>query len=73
MGLNRAQNEVFHHLLKFGSYVFLEIAYNDNLPQCQTSSRGKIHEKKLGALVCAKQAITGPENRFFDIFSSLVH
>ena len=30
MGLNQAQNEVFHHLLKFGSYVLLKIAYNDS-------------------------------------------
>ena len=48
MGLNQAQNEVFRHLLEFGSYVFLEIAYNDSLRQCQTSSRGKIYEKKFG-------------------------
>ena len=24
-------NEVFRHLLDFGSYVFLEISYNDSL------------------------------------------
>ena len=31
MGPNQAQNEVIRHLLKFGSYVLLKIAYNDNL------------------------------------------
>ena len=45
MGLNQAQNKVFRHFLEFGSYVFLEIAYNDSLRQCLTSSRGKTHEK----------------------------
>ena len=33
--------------LKFGSLVFLKIAYNDNLQQYLTSSRRKIHEKKF--------------------------
>ena len=33
-GLNQDHNEVFCHLVEFGSYVFLEIAYNDNLRQC---------------------------------------
>ena len=37
----------FCHLLKFGSLVFLEITYNDSLQQFLTSSRHKIHEKKL--------------------------
>ena len=45
MGLNQAQNEVFRHLLEFGSYVFLEIAYNDSLRQCLKSKRGKTHKK----------------------------
>ena len=45
VGLNLAQNEVFGYLHEFGSYVFLEIAYDDSLRQCLTSSRGKIHEK----------------------------
>ena len=39
---------VFFHLLKFGSLVFLEIAYNDNLQQCMICSRGKT--QKLGFL-----------------------
>ena len=44
-GLNQTQNEVFCHFLEFGSLVFLEIAYNDGLQQCLTSSRGKAREK----------------------------
>ena len=36
------------HLLKFGSYAFLEIAYNDSFQQCLTSSRSKMQEKKFG-------------------------
>ena len=51
MGLNLAQNEVFGYLHEFGSYVFLEIAYDDSLRQCLTSSRGKIHEKKKLGLI----------------------
>ena len=35
------------HFLKFGSLFFLEIAYNDSLQQCITSSIGKAHEKNL--------------------------
>ena len=47
-GLNQAQNEVFGHFFEFGLLVFLEIAYNDSLQQCITSSRNKTHEKKFG-------------------------
>ena len=47
MGLNQAQNEVFRHLPEFRSYVSLEIAHNDSSRQSLTSSRGKIHEKKI--------------------------
>ena len=35
----------FCHFLKFGSLVFLEIAYNDSLQQCLTSSRDKTYKK----------------------------
>ena len=45
-GLNQDQNEVFRQFLEFGSLVFLEIACNDTLQQCLTSSNGKTHEKK---------------------------
>ena len=48
MGQNQARNEVFCHFLEFGLLVFLEIAYNDSLQQCLTSSRGKPHEKNVG-------------------------
>ena len=37
----------FPHFLKFGSLVFLEIACNDSLQQCLTSSRGITYEKKF--------------------------
>ena len=49
MGKNQVQNKVFSHSLKFGSLVFLDIAYNDSLQQCLTSIRGKIYKKKFGA------------------------
>ena len=48
MDLNQAQNEVFRHFLEFGSYLFLEVAFNDSLQQYLTSSIGKTHEKKFG-------------------------
>ena len=46
-GQNPAQNQFFCNFLKFGSLVFLAIAYNDNLQQCITSDRGKTYEKKI--------------------------
>ena len=64
---------VFCHFLKFGSLVFLEVAYNDSLQQCLTASRGKNHEKKFGTQIGAKGAKIGPETKFFAIFSGLVH
>ena len=37
-----------YHFLKFSSLVFLEFTiYNDSLQQCLTSSRSKIHKKKI--------------------------
>ena len=44
-GQNRSQNQVFYHFLKYGSLVFLQIAYNDSLQQYLTCSPGKIREK----------------------------
>ena len=73
MDLNQAQNEVFHHFLGFGSYVFLEIAYNNSVRQCLTSSRSKVHENNFKAQIWVKQVKIGPEIRFFVIFSSLVY
>ena len=71
MGLNQAQNKVFHHLLEFGSYAFLEIAQNDSFRQCLSSSRGEIHEKKkIEVQIWAKQAKISPKIRLFAIFSS---
>ena len=43
--LNQVQNEVFCDFLEFEWYVCLEIAYNDSLQQCLTTSGNKIHEK----------------------------
>ena len=48
----------FCHFHKFGFLVFLEIAYNDSLQQCITSSRDKIHKKFFGAQIWAKGART---------------
>ena len=42
----RTKTRFFCHFLRFGSLVFLENAYNDNLQQFLTSSRGKSYEKK---------------------------
>ena len=67
MGLSQAQNQVFRHLLEFGSYFYYEIAYDDSLRQCLTSARGKISEKKIGAQIWLKRTKTGPEIRFFAI------
>ena len=72
VGLNQTQNEVFRHLFESGSYVFLEVAYNDSFRQCLTSSSGKIQEKKIGTQIWAEQAKIGPDFRFFAIFSCLV-
>ena len=38
----------FLSFLKFGSLVFLEIAYSDSLQQCITSNRGKPMKIFLG-------------------------
>ena len=47
MSLNQTQNKFFCHFLKFGTYVFLEIACNDSLQLCLTSSRGKTYENNF--------------------------
>ena len=70
-GQNPAQNQVFCNFLKFGSLVFLEIAYNDNLQQCITSGRGKTYEKKIGGPNLGQNR--PPKIRFFATFSSLLH
>ena len=73
MGLNQAQNEVFHHLLKFGLYVLLKIAYNDSFQQCRTFSRDKIYEKTFWDPIWVKRTNIEPKIRFLAISSSLVH
>ena len=45
----RSKIRFFCHFLKFLSLVFLYIAEDDNLEQCVTANRGKIHEKKIGS------------------------
>ena len=76
---NRPGTRFFFHFLKFGTFVFLEIAYNNSLQQCITSSRGKIHQKNhikfFGAQIWAKDAKIGLELSFlfhFLRFGSLV-
>ena len=64
-------SKFFCQFLKFGSLVFPEIAYNDSLQQCLTSSKCKTH-KKIGVQIWAKGAKIEPKTRFLAIFSSLV-
>ena len=65
-GLNQAQNEVLRNFLEFGSLVFFEIAYNDNLQQCLTYSRGKSPWKKMfGTQIWTKRAKISPGISFF--------
>ena len=47
IGQNQAWKYVSYHFLKLGWLVSLEIAFSDSLQPCVTSSRGKIHEKKI--------------------------
>ena len=69
---SRAQNLVFCHFLMFGSLVFLDIEYNDNLKECIISSRGKIHEKKnLGPKFVPKGPKSGLKLGFL-IFSQVL-
>ena len=44
----RPETRFFFHFLKFGSLVFLEIAYNDSFQQFLTSSRSKTYKKNFG-------------------------
>ena len=61
----------FCHFLKFCALVFLEIADNDSLQWCITSSRGKTYKVFLGGdQVWAK---IRPETRFSTVFSSVIH
>ena len=42
----RPETSFFWHVFKFGSFVFLALAYNDSLQQSLTSSKGKILQKR---------------------------
>ena len=66
-----AFNYIFCHFLRLGSLFFLKIAYSDNLQQCLTSSRGKIHEKSFWTQVWVESVKIGSKVKFFAIFSSL--
>ena len=44
----------FCHFLKFGSFVFFELAYNYSLQQYLTTSRGKTHLIIFGAQIWVK-------------------
>ena len=68
MGLNQAQNEVFHHFLEFGSNCFLEIAYNVSWQQCLISSRGKTHKKNLGPKFGPNESKSVPKLGFSPFF-----
>ena len=58
----------FSHFLQFGSLVFLEIAQDDSLGQCLTSSRGKASEKKNLALNIGQMSQNWTQNQVFHIF-----
>ena len=63
-GQNLSRNQVFCHFLKFGSLVFLEIAYND-----------KIHQKNFWGPNLVQKSQNRPQNQVFYHFlnfSSLV-
>ena len=65
---------VFCCFFKFGSLVFLEIAYGDSLQQCITSSRGKTHKKDWGGgKFGPKKAKIGLDIWFSAMFSCLVN
>ena len=69
----RPKIQVFHHFLKFGSLVFLEIAYNDSLQQCIASDRGKTHEKKFFVTkIWAKMGQNQAPKQFFLPFSQVL-
>ena len=79
--INQAQNEVFCHFLEFGSYVYLEIAYNHIFRQYFASSIDKTYEKKIaggggggGGMDKFGPNVpkSGPKLDIFAIFSSLI-
>ena len=62
----------FCYFLKFGSSVLLEIAYNDILQECLTSSSGEIHEENFLGPSLDRRCKISSEIRFFAIFSGFV-
>ena len=76
--INQAQNEVFCHFLEFGSYVYLEIAYNHIFRQYFASSIDKTYEKKIAGGGVGMDKFgpnvpkSGPKLDIFAIFSSLI-
>ena len=56
----------FNNFLKFCSLVFLEIAYNDSLQECVTSSTHKIVRGQISTKTVQNQA-----QNYLAIFSSL--
>ena len=72
-GQNWAQNQVFYHFLKFDLLVSLEIAQDDSLKQCLTTSRGKIHYKNFRGPNLDQTGKIRPKIRFFVIFSSFIY
>ena len=55
----------FFQFLKFGSLVFLEIAYSDSLEQCITSSRDKTHKKNFRDQIWDKTDQNHTQNQVF--------
>ena len=63
-GPNSGPKQGFLPFPKFGLLVFPEIAYNDNLQHCLSTSRGKIHEKHFWAQYWVKQQKLSPKLSF---------
>ena len=61
---------LFSHFLKFGSLVFLEIAYNHSLQQCLTY-RNKIHKKNFGDPNLSQRGQNRSRNQVFCHFLKL--
>ena len=53
-GESQVPKYVFCHFLKFGSLVFLDIAYNYSLQECITSRRDKTHKINFWDQIWAK-------------------
>ena len=64
------ETRFFSHFLKFGSLVFLEIAYNHSLQQCLTY-RNKIHKKNFGDPNLSQRGQNRSRNQVFCHFLKL--